>query len=163
MWATFVITVLRQATERESAFDVSPARRLVPLVLGYDAQQEARRRRVGLQVRPYLAITTSSRTPFRIQGSLQPPFVRRSPALREPTPTGTRCLGLSFGKRKHRLLEYGSHSGRMVRTDSALLDPRHILAAADADGAAFDPDGARVTETTGGGVFKVRQRFSGTR
>jgi hypothetical protein len=32
----------------------------------------------------------------------------------------------------------------MVRTDSALLDPRHILAAADADGAAFDPDGARV-------------------
>src|SRR5262249_41226768 len=28
--------------------------------------------------------------------------------------------------------------------DSALPDPRHILAAADADGAAFDPDGARV-------------------
>src|SRR5262249_4201649 len=30
------------------------------------------------------------------------------------------------------------------RRDSALPDPRHILAAADADGAAFDPDGARV-------------------
>jgi len=32
----------------------------------------------------------------------------------------------------------------MRANGSALLDPRHILAAADADGAAFDPDGARV-------------------
>jgi hypothetical protein len=30
------------------------------------------------------------------------------------------------------------------RPGLSLLDPRHILAAADADGAAFDPDGARV-------------------
>jgi hypothetical protein len=51
---------------------------------------------------------------------------------------------LAIARRHARKRSYGSHSGRMVRRDSALLDPRHILAAADADGAAFDPDGARV-------------------
>ena len=48
------------------------------------------------------------------------------------------------GSQNARKRAHGAHSGPMVRRDSALPDPRHILAAADANGAAFDPDGARV-------------------